>query len=390
MTNAVSIVLRGPKLEALELIISGLLPGISGYSLPSSGAEANAHLSVPADAEVKQGGEIELRDFENLPLARLRIAAVDEGESAQWVAGPLRKLSEPEHGPAREFRLTGEEDLTTSTVAVFSPGATPAEILRAVQAAGSGPLVLVAEGAQDRARSARLVSTLQDVAELLPSARVYFVPFADLGDGQRDPSAAVLAGLGASRFLDFRRPVSADEGGAVVLFTGLSGSGKSTIARALTDYLSANSSRVPVLLDGDHVRHELASELGFSAEDRHTNLLRQAWVGARVAEAGGIAICAPIAPFAASRSQMRAKVEPASRFFIIYVSTPLEIAEARDRKGLYKKARAGLIPDFTGIDSPYEVPDDADLEIDTAEMSVAEATDRVAGLLLDRGVVKPG
>src|SRR5699024_7668173 len=193
---------------------------------------------------------------------------------------------------------------------------------------------------------------------LLPSARVYFVPFADLGGAEKDASAAILAGLGASSVLDCRRPTSAADGGAVLRFTGLSGSGKSTIARALTDYLSANSSRVPVLLDGDHVRHELASELGFSAEDRHTNLLRQAWVGARVAEAGGIAICAPIAPFAASRSEMRAKVEPASRFFIVYVSTPLEIAEARDRKGLYKRARAGLISDFTGIDSVYEVPDD--------------------------------
>ncbi|HLR57641.1 MAG TPA: adenylyl-sulfate kinase [Beutenbergiaceae bacterium] len=388
MTDAPPIVLEGPKLEALELIVSGLLPGNSTYCLPSAGA-GGPHLSVPPDVEVTQGGEVDLCDFENTPLARLRIEGIAQDASRTWLAGPLRKISEPEHGPARESRFTGEEDLTTSTVAVFSPGATPAEILRAVQAAEDQPLALVAEGVADRAKSAHLVTVLQDVGELLPSARVYFVPFADLGGAEKDASAAILAGLGASRFLDFRRPTSAADGGAVLLFTGLSGSGKSTIARALTDYLSANSSRVPVLLDGDHVRHELASELGFSAEDRHTNLLRQAWVGARVAEAGGIAICAPIAPFAASRSEMRAKVEPASRFFIVYVSTPLEIAEARDRKGLYKRARAGLISDFTGIDSVYEVPDDADLEIDASELSVAEATDRVAGLLLARGVLNP-
>lgn len=386
MTSPASIVLHGPKLEALELVLLGLLPGDAAYRLPSSRAD-EAHLRVPLDVEVSQGDEVELCDFENTPLAKLRIEDVAQARAHKWLAGPLRKLANPEHGPARESRFTGEEDLTTSTVAVFSPGATPAEILRAVQAAEDQPLVLVAEGVADRAKSAHLVTMLQDVGELLPSARVYFVPFADLGDAEKDASAAILAGLGASSFLDFRRPTSAADGGAVLLFTGLSGSGKSTVARALTDYLSANSSRVPVLLDGDHVRHELASELGFSAEDRHTNLLRQAWVGARVAEAGGIAICAPIAPFAASRSEMRAKVEPASRFFVIYVSTPLEVAEARDRKGLYKKARAGLISDFTGIDSPYEVPDDADLEIDTSILSLEEALHRVLALLSRQKVI---
>lgn len=215
------------------------------------------------------------------------------------------------------------------------------------------------------------------------AARVFYLPAVDIGKGSDiDVSLRVAELRGAVAIEDLRREAVIESRGAVVLLTGLSGSGKSTVARALEDELRAHSSRRVVLLDGDHVRAELASELGFSAEDRDRNLQRQAWVGARVAQAGGIAICAPIAPFTATRSAMRAKVEPDAPFLIVYVSTPLQVAESRDRKGLYAKARAGLIRDFTGIDSPYEPPADADLEIDTSVLSVAECVDAVVDLLV--------
>jgi len=213
------------------------------------------------------------------------------------------------------------------------------------------------------------------------------VPMLNFESGDVDTTSAILAGRGAADFLDLRRPIEEEHRGAVILLTGLSGAGKSTVARALAEHLSARGSHRVVLLDGDHVRAELSSELGFSAADRDRNLQRQAWVGARVAEAGGIAICAPIAPFAASRAAMRAKVAPDSPFIVVYVSTPLAVAEERDRKGLYAKARAGLISDFTGVDSPYEIPDDADLSIDTSVLSQEQCVSAVVALLEQKGLV---
>ncbi|MFC6235796.1 adenylyl-sulfate kinase, partial [Leucobacter soli] len=252
----------------------------------------------------------------------------------------------------------------------------------------------IAEGTADPAASARLVDELRRVAELVPGAEVRFVPRVELGAGAGagavDVTGLVLAGLGAQSVLDFRTPSAGGSGGAVILFTGLSGAGKSTLARALVDRIAGESSHRAVLLDGDDLRRELASELTFSAEDRHRNLERQAWVAARVAEAGGIAVCAPIAPFSASRAAMRAKVEPAAEFVVIHVSTPISVAEQRDRKGLYARARAGLIRDFTGIDSPYEAPEDADLALDTSELSVEACTEAVIGLLNEKGLLKIG
>ncbi len=168
--------------------------------------------------------------------------------------------------------------------------------------------------------------------------------------------------------------------GAVVLFTGLSGSGKSTIARALADGLE-DDGRQATLLDGDEVRQHLSSELGFDMSSRERNIERIGWVASLVAAHGGIAVAAPIAPFASSRARVRAMVEPHGTFVLVWVSTPLEVCETRDRKGLYARARAGDIADFTGISSPYETPLDADLEIDTSTMDVTEAVTLVRTIL---------
>lgn len=169
--------------------------------------------------------------------------------------------------------------------------------------------------------------------------------------------------------------------GAVVFFTGLSGSGKSSIARALTDELRERGPWGVTLLDGDDVRRRLWPELGFDARSREMNIERIAWVASLVAAHGGIAVAAPIAPFASGRARARALVEPHGAFVLIYVSTPLEVCERRDRKGLYARARAGEIGDFTGISSPYEPPDDADVVIDTTDTSVAEAVRRIRAVL---------
>jgi sulfate adenylyltransferase len=154
--------------------------------------------------------------------------------------------------------------------------------------------------------------------------------------------------------------------GVAVFFTGLSGSGKSTAGNALLVMLLERGGRPVTLLDGDHVRKHLSSELGFSREHRDLNIRRIAFVAAEIARNGGVAICAPIAPFDRARKDARALVEQHGGFVLVHLSTALEVCEQRDRKGLYRKARQGLIANFTGISDPYEPPTDAELVIDTA------------------------
>ena len=173
--------------------------------------------------------------------------------------------------------------------------------------------------------------------------------------------------------------------GFVLFLTGLSGSGKSTLARDLADVLAERCDRRVSLLDGDLVRQLLSAGLTFSRADRVLNIARIGFVAAEVARHGGIAICAPIAPYAAARERVREMVSEVGDFLLIHVATPLEVCEARDRKGLYAKARAGIIDHFTGISDPYEEPLDADLAIDTSTMTREQATEAVLKLLTSGG-----
>lgn len=168
--------------------------------------------------------------------------------------------------------------------------------------------------------------------------------------------------------------------GAVVFLTGLSGAGKSTIAEALAAALRSDGRNVEII-DGDVLRQRETANLGFDQASREANVRRAAELAASAAEAGHVAVSALIAPFERSRREARAIVEKVAPFLLVYVSTPLAVAEARDPKGLYKRARAGEIPDFTGIDSPYESPTDADLVIDTTQTSVPEAVAMVRSAL---------
>ncbi len=165
--------------------------------------------------------------------------------------------------------------------------------------------------------------------------------------------------------------------GFTVFFTGLSGAGKSTLARALTVKLMEMDGRRVTLLDGDIVRRHLSSELGFSKAHRDINIRRIGYVASEITKHGGIAICAPIAPYASTRRAVRDMIEPWGGFIEIHVATSVEVCESRDRKGLYAKARAGLIPEFTGVSDPYEIPASPELAIDTAQCSVEEAVQLV-------------
>jgi sulfate adenylyltransferase len=165
--------------------------------------------------------------------------------------------------------------------------------------------------------------------------------------------------------------------GFVVFFTGLPSAGKSTIANALLAKLNEDGTRPVTLLDGDVVRRHLSSELGFSREHRDLNVLRIGYVASLIARSGGVAICAPIAPYENVRRQVREMVEAHGGFIEVHVATPVEICAARDRKGLYAKALAGLLSNFTGVNDPYEVPSAPDLRIDTKEQTPDQAAQQI-------------
>jgi sulfate adenylyltransferase len=165
--------------------------------------------------------------------------------------------------------------------------------------------------------------------------------------------------------------------GFTVFFTGLSGSGKSTIANVLLSKLLELGGRPITLLDGDLVRKNLSSELGFSREHRDINIRRIGFVAAEITKHRGICICAPIAPYDNIRKEVRAMIQPHGGFILVYVNTSVEECEKRDRKGLYAKARAGIIKEFTGISDPYDVPTDAEVVIDTLKLTAEEAAQEI-------------
>ena len=175
--------------------------------------------------------------------------------------------------------------------------------------------------------------------------------------------------------------------GFTIFFTGFSGSGKSTLANGLYVKLRELGGRKVTLLDGDKVRQNLSSELTFSKEHRDLNIQRIGYVASEITKNGGIAICAPIAPYSSTRSRVRQMISQEGTFVEIHVSTPLEVCETRDRKGLYAMARAGKIKGFTGIDDPYEVPESPALRIDTSTCDMACAVQIVIDKLTEIGVI---
>ena len=220
----------------------------------------------------------------------------------------------------------------------------------------------------DPARALRELSDAEVEAELAHGRElpVWFTP------------ARVAAELARLRPARTRR-------GLTVFFTGLSGSGKSTIARGVCDGIR-RAGRPVTLLDGDVVRRMLSQGLTFSREDRELNIRRIGYVAAEIGRHGGVSVCAPIAPYARGRAEVRAMArEAGGDFFLVHVATPLEVCESRDRKGLYAKARAGEIPAFTGISDPYEAPVDADLVVDTVDADPADSVAVVLAALREGG-----
>ncbi len=368
------------ELDDLELLLNG------AYA-PRTTYDETIRLDLPE--ELAGAAEVELVDPEGLPLAR-------------WTPTGLTALSAPSHGPFRRLHLAPAEvrDAHPGALVVPVAAALTSDDLDRIAGAASGRdivlLALCGHGTPQDLSGVGLVRATLAAAGLLERASVVAAPLPGHGDPETDHAlgASVAAAYGEEVLAvpgtgDLPEPVAdvvaqdqPDDPGVVVFFTGLSGSGKSTLAQALTDLILEEGSRTVTSLDGDVVRRHLSAGLGFSKEDRETNIRRIGWVAAEIARHRGIAVCSPIAPFDSTRQQVREMVESAGGVFVlVHVATPLEECERRDRKGLYAKARAGEIPEFTGISSPYEEPGDAAVRVDTTGRSVADALADVLDVL---------
>lgn len=437
------------ELADLELLLGGALAPLRGFlgrrdleAVRSGGTladgtpwRAEVMLTVPAEigAEAVAAGLV-LTDPEGSPVARLDPADGWPTGAELWrLAGAVSPLQAPEYGPFREqYRAATDLRAELSgrrTLAVLLTDAVDTATLARIDEAAAGCdatllLPLVGDGTPRAISASGLVRASNAAARLLgPGTSVVPVPLSTRDDGDTDAwlRAHVARAYGADEVLDLagadlpgldraRRALAEGEAlpgdlapgpvadvlaaehpplverGVVVFFTGLSGSGKSTIARRLRDRLLERGDRTVTLLDGDVVRRMLSSGLGFSREDRNLNVRRIGYVAAETARHGGLAVCAPIAPYAATRADVRGMAaDVGAGFVLVHVATSLEECERRDRKGLYARARAGLIPEFTGISDPYEEPVDADLVVDTEGVDIDTVTARVLNLLRDQG-----
>jgi len=383
------------ELDDLELIVSGAAAPQQAFHQPNSPLT----LALPGDVHnaAEEAGGVELVDPEGLPLATVSLPG--------WKVEPLSRAA---YGPFRDLYLTPQQVHEQYAGRTVVP-VTDALTLRQVDALRAhGPVVLVAlvgAGTPELSPVA-LIRATRLAAASLPDAAVVAVPLASHGDPEADHALGLqvlqtYAGGGEVAALpddedgDYADDVAAvierdqpapDEQGLVLFFTGLSGSGKSTLARGLMDRILEQAQRSITSLDGDVVRRNLSTGLSFSREDRETNIRRIGWVAAEIARHGGLAVCSPIAPFDETRQQVRAMVDEAGgAFFLVHVATPVEECERRDRKGLYAKARRGEIPDFTGISSPYEAPDDADVRVDTTGRDLESCLDEIIDALAATG-----
>lgn len=375
----------GPgDLDLLELVRTGALRPTRQHPVA---------LAVSLDRVTP--GIVELVDPEGVPLTRVVVERIDGQphvtvrDTPQWLsplsARPFETLYRPPHEVRAAVDAGAQVVLVDRPVTERDLDELPARdqvILMTLTGPSTAPT----------AGTLRVLRSIHRLATARPDVCAVAVPL-DAAWSSAHPDLYSTALRSYARRGYVRLPVhdmrASTREGLVLFFTGLSGSGKSTIARAVRNALLEQYERPVSLLDGDVVRRNLSAGLGFSREDRETNIRRIGWVAATIAHHGGVAICSPIAPYEATRRQVRETVEEqGGRFLLIHVATPAAVCEQRDRKGLYAKARAGIIPDFTGVSAPYEEPTDADLVMDTATITIDEGMSRVLGLLNSLDLLK--
>ena len=402
------------ELDDVDVLRIGALAPQSGFD----GPDEDVTLVTPRElaAAAREFGELEIIDPEGVPLAVVTIEdTYERADGTTAIIGPVRPL------PGRVRRAFGDLYLPpSSSRATLSPDTLTVPVVGALSQvdiaviaewSGETPplfLVLCGEGSPLGLSRHGLIRATKVAASHFPGSTVIAVPVAARPDPGADqafreriveayaPGDRIYWPTGGGSYpADVAEVVAVDrpsgfDRGLVVFFTGLSGSGKSTISQSLRDRVLECGERTVSLLDGDRVRRNLSLGLSFSRQDRETNVERIGWVAAEIARHGALAICSPIAPFDRTRKKARAMVtETGAAFVLVHVATPLAECEARDRKGLYAKARRGEIPEFTGISSPYEVPEDAEIVIDTTDRSIQSVLDEVLSFLVTGGWLRP-
>lgn len=339
--------------------------------------------------------EVDALDPEGAPLARLQLSEAD-GEAKSAVVGVSSWLAPRPPRPFEELHRAVDPQASPSCVVVLDHLTDSAEIVERLSARSTHRVLLLFPIAVERdgVAAAGVAKRVRRVLDLrLQLSEVYhpqgevetvLVPV-DTDHPHRQERLAICAAAYSHgcpvEWLLTDQPANATGAGAVLLFTGLSGSGKSTLARAVRNRILEETDRDVTLLDGDVLRRHLSVGLGFSVADRNTNVARIGWVASQIVEHQGLAICSPIAPFTETREAVRRMVTRAGgQFILIHVATPLTECERRDRKGLYARARAGQIPDFTGISSPYEEPVNPDLRIDTTGSAIEPLVDQIMAM----------
>lgn len=436
-TGAAQLVLTPADVDSVELLLGGFsTPQRVGMALKEEAlarTDGTSRVPVAADGLPHGGSErsrwVELLDAENTPIASVLVASeaidgahevtrIEPRRSLATIAGLVAdtRLRDARH--AAELASGGRLVVIVESLPTRADLAEVSATMGPPQVASGPPLWVVPVGrgtARHREQRAivRAVQRLISAGQL--SGTIMTMPYPDTSSDQLltvrsdDPFAPqeVLRQLGATNVVTIGTlasnadplrsalhraypeavvsellgaggtPVAHRTPGYVVMFTGLSGSGKSTVAKAFAQRIEDRLQSRVAVIDGDEMRQVVSAGLGFDRASRDLNIARLGYIAAMVAQTGGISVMAPIAPFAAARADVRRRVEAVGAFMLVHVATPLAVCEARDRKGLYAKARAGLIPDFTGISSPYEAPEDADVMIDTTELSIDDAVDPV-------------
>ncbi|MEO6472273.1 MAG: adenylyl-sulfate kinase [Aeromicrobium sp.] len=403
------------ELDDVELLRMGALAPLLGFE--GEGGEVTLAVPIKLVEWAIDAGGLEIVDPEGVPLAVLSIEETYPiTADLVGASGPIRPLP----GTIRRAfsnlyvspsQTRGALDAATLTVPVDAP-LTNSDLADIRSRANGGPVLLVVLAGNGSPRELSphgLIRATLAAARDLDNAKVVAIPVAARrvptldqdfrqhvvrsyapGEDILWPLSLGEVSAAVSAVIEHDRPTGSDQG-LVVFFTGLSGSGKSTISQAFRDTLLEQGVRTVSLLDGDLVRRNLSAGLTFSREDRETNIERIGWVAAEIARHGGLAICSPIAPFDRTRKIARHMAEEVGAVFVlVHLATPLAECERRDRKGLYAKARRGEIEQFTGISSPYEIPADAEVDIDTTGRSVDDVLTVVLDFLTEQGLLPRG